>query len=111
MNVNQIDAKTACQWIDCGDAILIDVREANEYDSMNIKHAHLLPLSELDSLDLPHHANKKIVIHCHSGKRSYTACQYFIQKYPDLDIYNLEGGIVAWAQEGLPVQSAANLRD
>lgn len=109
MNVNHVDVKTAFQWIDCGDAILIDVREADEHANVQIDKARLIPLSELDSHALPLNESKKIIIHCHSGRRSQMACQYFTQKHPELEIYNLDGGILAWVQEGLAVSSAAQL--
>lgn len=107
MNVNHVDVNTAFEWIDSGEAILIDVREANEHSEIQIEHSQLIPLSELDNHSLPMVENKKIIVHCHSGRRSHMACQYFIQKHPGLEIFNLDGGILAWAQEGLAVRTAA----
>ena len=40
--------------------------------------------------------DKKLVLHCRSGKRSLTAGAKLLEENPNLEIYNLEGGIIAW---------------
>ena len=74
---------------------LIDVRQPDEYEESSIKEATLIPLDifdqELDQL------NKEgcIVIHCRSGKRSMAALRYLKERGYN-EVYNLEGGILAW---------------
>lgn len=101
MTINQVDVKTVAGWLDSNQAILIDVREPAEYIACYIAAAKLHPLSQLDAKQLPVDTNKKIVIHCRSGKRSLSACQKLIKKHPDLDFYNMEGGILEWQSKGL----------
>jgi molybdopterin/thiamine biosynthesis adenylyltransferase/rhodanese-related sulfurtransferase len=77
---------------------LIDVREPHEYDICNIG-GELIPMA-----DLPHQVDqlskdKKVVVHCRSGKRSGDMVLW-LEKNQGLDnLYNLKGGILAWAKE------------
>ena len=102
--MKHIDVKTANEWLKKDDAVLIDVREPAEHASVCIECAELKPLSQINSHEI-RHSDKKVIIHCKSGKRSQMACQVFMEKHPELDIYNLEGGIDAWQSTGLKVKS------
>lgn len=106
MEIKNIDAATAKKWLDNKEAILIDVREPAEYASQNISEATLIPLSQVHLNALPKHDGKKIIIHCHSGKRSAMACYNLLQEDSSLDLYNLEGGILAWAGSGNSTNSS-----
>ena len=77
---------------------LIDVREPYEYEISNIG-AELIPLGEIESDPNKINSNKKVVIHCRSGKRSATAIKALEKKYGFTNLYNLKGGILAWARE------------
>lgn len=101
--VKQIDAKTAHDWISHNEAILIDVREPDEYARASIESARLEPLSQIQQCNIEH-TNKKIILHCQAGVRSAQAYEVLINKFPDLDFYNMDGGIVAWHQENLPIK-------
>ncbi len=102
--MKQIDVKTANEWLNENKAMLIDVREPAEHASVCIECAELKPLSQINSHEITH-SDRKVIIHCKSGKRSQMACQAFMEKHPELDIYNLEGGIDAWQSAGLKVKS------
>jgi rhodanese-related sulfurtransferase len=91
-----VDVKTLKQWLANNEVVLIDVREPQEYVESNIPQAKLIPLGIITRDALPELSGKKLVIHCRSGKRSATACEKLISEDPTLDIYNLEGGILAW---------------
>jgi rhodanese-related sulfurtransferase len=96
MPIHTVDAKTLRQWIDNGSAVLVDVREPAEHAAENIACATLMPLSTVSAAALPVHAGKKLVIHCRKGARGQSACAKILAEQPDIDIYNLEGGIEAW---------------
>ena len=100
MTIKNIDCATLKKWLDNNEAVLIDVREASEYKNINIPKSYLLPLKNVSIDKIPPHNNKKLVIHCHSGKRSSMACQKLLNENPNLEIYNLEGGISAWQNSG-----------
>lgn len=96
MQVKTVNSQTLRQWLATGECVLVDVREPFEYATDNIPQATLIPLANLQKNVLPEHKGKKIVIHCRSGKRSHTACERLLAEDSSLDVYNLEGGILAW---------------
>lgn len=104
MKINTIDAKMAKEWFDNGEAVIIDVREPGEYAEVHIPGAILEPVGTIELAKLPPHGSKKLVIHCKFGKRGGIACEKLLAAKADLDVYNLEGGITAWMDAGLPVQ-------
>lgn len=77
---------------------LIDVREPyeNEAASMN---GELIPMGEIlnhvDRID----RDKQVVVHCRSGKRSASVIMALEQQHGFTNLYNLEGGIMAWANQ------------
>ncbi len=84
-----------------GDALLIDVREPDEYAAMRIHGALNFPLSTFDPQALPDHAGRTVVFQCGSGKRSATAVQRCQAAGLGFDAH-LAGGIMAWRGAGLP---------
>ena len=96
MSVTNIDCATLKKWLKNDEAVLIDVRELAEYQESKIDQAHLIPLGEISINSLPDFKNKKLVLHCRSGKRSLTAGAKLLEENPNLEIFNLEGGIIAW---------------
>ncbi len=106
MALQTIDARTLKQWMDTGQAVLIDVREPAEYKAESIAGATLLPLAGINKSALPNYAGKKLVIHCRKGGRGGSAYEKLLAEDPNLEIYNLEGGISAWVEAGFPIQSS-----
>jgi len=77
---------------------LIDVREPHEYDICHL-HGELIPMS-----DIPHNVekiskDKQVVLHCRSGKRSGDMLLWLEKNHGFTNLYNLKGGILAWAKE------------
>ena len=77
---------------------LIDVREEAEYENANI-NGLLIPLGEIPSRYEEITKDKKVIIQCRSGVRSANALSYLEQNLGYSNLYNLEGGIIAWARE------------
>ena len=77
---------------------LIDVREPHEFDICNIK-GELIPQGEIPSSVDKIDRTKKVVIHCRSGARSGNMVQYLEKNHQFDNLYNLKGGILAWARE------------
>src|ERR1700751_4244642 len=76
----------------------IDVREEYEYDICQIG-GELIPMGEVaENLDKIS-KTKKVIVHCRSGKRSASVVQMLEQQYGYTNLYNLKGGILAWADE------------
>jgi len=86
-------------------ALFVDVREPEEFAQAHIEGAALIPLSELaDRIgEIP--KDQPVVLYCHSGNRSAQAAAWLSAKgYTHL--LNLEGGLMAWYQAGLPLDTA-----
>jgi len=77
---------------------LIDVREAHEYDFVNMG-AELIPLSSVPENAEKFPKDKKVIVHCRSGVRSGNAILMLEAMHGYDNLYNLEGGILAWAKE------------
>jgi rhodanese-related sulfurtransferase len=104
MPMKTIDHDTLKRWLANGEAVVLDVREPAEHTAEHIAGATLQPLGTLCCNRLPETQGKKLVVHCHSGKRSSAACQKLLAEDPELEIYNLEGGIAAWGAAGNPTR-------
>ena len=80
------------------DLQLIDVREPYEYDICQIG-GELIPMGEVaDNIDKIA-KDKKVIVHCRSGKRSATIVQMLENEHGYKNLYNLKGGIIAWSDE------------
>ena len=106
MTIENIDPETLRKWLDADKAVLVDVREASEYEAEHIKGAALVPLGRLRRAALPEHSGRNLVITCRMGGRGQAACQRLRAEMSAHDtIYHLEGGILAWKRAGFPVAS------
>lgn len=77
---------------------LIDVREPHEFDIANL-NGELYPMGKVPELDDEISRDKKVVVHCRSGARSGQAVMYLEKKLGLENLYNLKGGILAWADQ------------
>lgn len=89
-------------WLDKGEAVLIDVREGDEYAREHVPGSVLNPLSRFDVAALPEAKERRLVFLCRSGNRSLQAIGT-LQGRHDGTVYNLMGGLMAWAKHDLPV--------
>lgn len=77
---------------------LIDVREAYEVDICSIG-GELIPMGEvMNNLDKIS-KDKKVIIYCRSGQRSGAVIQNLESQHQFNNLYNLKGGILAYANE------------
>jgi molybdopterin/thiamine biosynthesis adenylyltransferase/rhodanese-related sulfurtransferase len=77
---------------------LIDVREPHEYEICHLD-GELIPMS-----DIPYNVDKiskdkQVVLHCRSGKRSGDMLLWLEKNHGFTNLYNLKGGILAWARD------------
>ncbi len=97
--VKEIDVHELQKMLDTGtDFQLIDVREPYEYDIANLK-GELIPLGQIEQAGAKIAKDKKVIIHCRSGKRSADAIRELEHLYKFDNLYNLKGGILAYAKE------------
>lgn len=103
MNIKTVDAKTLNGWIGRNEAVLVDVREPQEHKAKNIPAAKLIPLGSLSEQTLPEINGRKLVLHCGGGGRAGRACEKLMSENPDIEVYNLSGGLSAWKSAGYEV--------
>lgn len=96
--VAQVDPAQAARLIN-GGALLLDVREPDEWSAGHAPEAVHVPLGWLDPLTLPR--DRVVVAVCRSGNRSGSAARQLAAA--GVDARNLAGGMKAWAAEGHPV--------
>lgn len=91
-------------YITDSSSVLIDVREFFEYRRSRIRDAVHMPTSvgfeiAADTMG----KDKSLFLYCHSETRSRRAAEFFISK-GFTRVYNLEGGIVQWRKDNMPVE-------
>ena len=87
------------QLRDANEAVdVIDVREPYEYEIMNIGGT-LIPMAEIMDRAGELSRERKVVIHCRSGKRSAAVVDSLEREFNFTNLYSLEGGALAWATE------------
>ena len=97
--VPEISVKEFKKWIDAGEDIqLIDVREPYETEIAEIG-GDLIPLETILNHADDINRDKKVVVHCRSGKRSADAIKQLQENFDFNNLYNLKGGILAWSEE------------
>jgi len=95
----------ATQLINRQDALILDVRNAEEFRKGRILNARNIPLPELDARnsDIARYKTKPVIVACESGSRSGAAAAV-LRKQGFAQVFSLRGGIAAWQQAGLPVE-------
>ena len=81
--------------------VLLDVRNADEWEAGHAASAQWVPLPELESVRFTLPMNRKIVCVCRSGQRSARAAEALIGW--GFEAANMVGGMKAWVESGLPV--------
>jgi len=95
----ECDVRRAAELAGSGSAVLLDVREDEEWNTGHAPHARHLRLGLLDPTVLER--NQQILVICRSGARSARATATLRQA--GLAARNVSGGMRAWEAAGLPV--------
>lgn len=100
--VKEISARDLYDWQVKGEAFqLVDVRERDEYDFVNIG-AELIPLGTVAANADKFSRDVKVVVHCKMGGRSAKAIRELEEKFGYTNLYNLKGGILGYIDEVRP---------
>lgn len=105
--LTKLTPKVAADRLKSGDAVLIDIREPDEYAREHIPGSISLPVSALNSAGLNLEAGQRAIFHCKSGMRTDSNCAVLAQ-HVDGEAFMLEGGLDAWRALGLPTAKNAN---
>lgn len=94
----------ATQLINQENALILDIRQDNEFKNGHIINSKHIPLTFLNDRinDLEAYKNKPIIAVCRSGHRSAHACSS-LKKAGFESVYNLAGGVIAWEGANLPL--------
>lgn len=84
-----------------GELQLIDVREPYEWEAGRIPGARHIELERLPSEAEAIDRELPVVFSCRGGSRSAMAAEAF--RTAGYEAYNMEGGLVAWVEQGLPL--------
>ena len=97
----------ATQLINREDAVVLDIREDNEFHAGHIVNAIHIPLGFLKDrkAELEKYKSRPIIAACRSGSRSGSACS-MLKKEGFENIYNLKGGMMAWQHASLPLDKS-----
>ncbi|MCK5165823.1 MAG: rhodanese-like domain-containing protein [Rhodospirillaceae bacterium] len=85
-----------------GQAIIVDVREASEYENVRIPSAFLMPLSFFEADHFPVINGTEVILMCAVGKRSAAAAKQLMNAGFG-EVTHMKGGINQWIDDGLPV--------
>jgi rhodanese-related sulfurtransferase len=99
-----ISVTEATLLINREEALVVDVRETSEWSAGHIPNARHIALGQLDKRvgELDKFKGHPLIVCCASGNRSSSACNAF-KKAGFERVFNLNGGIRAWSDAGLPV--------
>lgn len=88
------------------DIVVIDVRDAAEFQKSHIENAINLPLSSLEEKlpSLEKYKKQTLLVNCQTGARSVSACKMLTKGGFD-NVYNLLGGIQSWEDYKLPIKN------
>ncbi len=88
-----------------GGAVVIDVRELDEWSAGHAPQARFIPMGQVQARldEVPRDGTAVIV--CRSGARSHTVTQ-FLNSH-GINAVNMSGGMRAWEKAGLPVVTDA----
>lgn len=101
---NQVDPTAAIRLMNNDDAVILDVREATDFNNGHIKNAKNIPMSSLkNQLDnLAKEMDMPILMYCRSGNISGKACRV-LKRAGFTNVHNLAGGILSWQDANLPL--------
>jgi molybdopterin/thiamine biosynthesis adenylyltransferase/rhodanese-related sulfurtransferase len=109
-SIEEIQPFEAQQEIDDGDVVLIDTREPHEYQEAHLEGGRLVPPGLLaDEIEAAApDKSARTILYCRSGSRSALAAAQ-MQALGYTDVASMEGGILAWQEQGLPIVAATGM--
>ena len=105
--VREVGAMQATQLINRQNALMLDVRETQEYEGGRVPNALHVPLSQLAGRvdELKKFVSRPVIAYCERGVRSRGAAGT-LAKLGFSNVYTLRGGLRAWSEAGLPVEKS-----
>ncbi len=100
ITISARDAKQLIESKSSRELTILDVRNTNEFNEEHIQSSIVIPLEWLKEggFELLN-PNNTIIVYCQTGNRSIQASQFLLDEGFN-NIFNLNGGISAWKEEG-----------
>ena len=107
--ITRLSVMEAVKKMNQDDSLMLDVRSESEFADGHILNATNIPVALLSSRinEIKEHASHPVVLVCQSGNRSIQAAST-LKKQGFTELYNLEGGMMAWKNANLPVNKPAS---
>ncbi len=102
-NITEISPQDAAAKLNSGEAVIVDVRDKDEWDEGHILGAMHMSRGtiELDIEEKVPDTNAMIICHCGGGGRGALVTES-LQKMGYKNVRNMAGGFKAWKTAGLP---------
>lgn len=81
---------------------IVDIREMPEIVAGTVPLAEAMPMATIPVRMHELKRDKNVILVCRSGARSAHACMFLQQNGFD-NVINLQGGMVSWARNALPI--------
>ncbi len=93
------------------DIVLLDIREPHEHAEAHLEGDVLVPPSEVaERIDeIAPDTSQRVILYCRSGNRSARAANQLQEQFGYENVANVDGGILAWQENGLPVDEAEGM--
>lgn len=100
-----VNTLEATQMMNRSDALVLDLRAADEYAKGHVLGAKSVPLADLErrAADFERHKAKPVIVYDADANRSAGAVAV-LRKLGFTSVHNLAGGYAGWLQAGLPVE-------
>ncbi|HEY4271832.1 MAG TPA: rhodanese-like domain-containing protein [Candidatus Udaeobacter sp.] len=107
--ITEISPKDAAAKLKSGEAVIVDVRDKDEWDEGHIPGATHMSRGtiEFDIEEKVLDPNAMIICHCGGGGRSALAAES-LQKMGYKNVHSMAGGFKAWKAADLPTSSKKN---
>jgi molybdopterin/thiamine biosynthesis adenylyltransferase/rhodanese-related sulfurtransferase len=108
--IDEVDPAVVHEEINNG-AVLVDVREAEEFGSGHIPCAKHVPKSHLESRieGAAPDRSQHVILYCQSGNRSAYAARTMIEDLGYEHVESMTGGITLWKDRGYEVETPRTL--
>jgi molybdopterin/thiamine biosynthesis adenylyltransferase/rhodanese-related sulfurtransferase len=111
--IEQLSPEQALEEIKAanGDLVLLDIREPHEHAEVHLEGDVLVPPVEVaERIDeLAPDTSQRLILYCRSGARSARAANLLKEQFGYDNVANVDGGILAWQEAGLPVDEAEGM--
>jgi rhodanese-related sulfurtransferase len=100
----ELTVERAREMIEAGEATAVDVRQDYEWEAGHIAGAIHVPLEQLPARAGELDRERPLIMQCRTGSRSAMATAAL--REAGFEALNLEGGLQAWVEAGLPIEPA-----